>query len=181
MTVGGKNVYLCSIKFPTEQWTLLCCMKWQLCDKKISSLTSYNLYFSFLNKTGSSIFPSAAAPPAPPQPSAATFWSPSQPPLPDSPPPPSNYPPPPPLPPGSPPPPPPPPDSDGEIMEVEMEMDDDNDGEPPAPGTEEDAGVRPPLPPGTASMKVWESWGFFFISLIVDNASCKFRLKEGCC
>lgn len=39
-------------------------------------------------------------------------------------------------------------------MEVEMEMDDDNDGEPPAPGTEEDAGVRPPLPPGTATMKV---------------------------
>ncbi|XP_026221311.1 formin-binding protein 4 isoform X1 [Anabas testudineus] len=91
------------------------------------------------------------APPPPPQPSP--MWSPSQPPLPDSPPPPSNYPPPPPLPPGSPPPPPPPPDSDGEIMEVEMEMDDDIDGEPPAPGTEEDGSGRPPLPPGTASMK----------------------------
>ncbi|KAM8751896.1 formin-binding protein 4 [Acanthopagrus schlegelii] len=119
-------------------------------DTKTSSVCA-------VGATGSSIFPSAAAPPAPPQPSAATFWSPSQPPLPDSPPPPSNYPPPPPLPPGSPPPPPPPPDSDGEIMEVEMEMDDDNDGEPPAPGTEEDAGVRPPLPPGTASMKIVES------------------------
>nr|XP_046249219.1 formin-binding protein 4 isoform X2 [Scatophagus argus] len=103
---------------------------------------------------------SSAAPPAPAQPSASSLWSPSQPPLPDSPPPPSNYPPPPPLPPGSPPPPPPPPDSDGEIMEVEMEMDDDNnDGEPPAPGTEEDAGVRPPLPPGAASMKIVESSG----------------------
>lgn len=36
-----------------------------------------------------------------------------------------------------------------------MEMDDDNDGEPPAPGTEEDASVRPPLPPGTTVTKVW--------------------------
>ncbi|XP_018519625.1 formin-binding protein 4 isoform X1 [Lates calcarifer] len=106
--------------------------------------------------TGSATY-AAAAPPAPPQPSA--FWSPSQPPLPDSPPPPSNYPPPPPLPPGSPPPPPPPPDSDGEIMEVEMEMDDDNDGEPPAPGTEEDGSGRPPVPPGTAGMKIAESSG----------------------
>ncbi|CAK6960093.1 formin-binding protein 4 [Scomber scombrus] len=108
--------------------------------------------------TGSS---SVAPPTAPPQPSASSssFWSPSQPPLPDSPPPPSNYPPPPPLPPGSPPPPPPPPDSDGEIMEVEMEMDDDNDGEPPAPGTEEDGSGRPPLPPGIASTKVVESTG----------------------
>lgn len=41
-------------------------------------------------------------------------------------------------------------------MEVEMEMDDDNDGEPPAPGTEEDDGVRPPLPPGSGNIKVWE-------------------------
>uniref|UniRef100_A0A8C9X5R4 Formin binding protein 4 n=1 Tax=Sander lucioperca TaxID=283035 RepID=A0A8C9X5R4_SANLU len=90
-----------------------------------------------------------AAPPPPP----SSLCSPSQPPLPESPPPPSNNPPPPPLPPGSPPPPPPPPDSDEEIMEVEMEMDDDNDGEPPAPGTEEDGSGRPPLPPGTASMK----------------------------
>ncbi|XP_042267071.1 formin-binding protein 4 isoform X1 [Thunnus maccoyii] len=105
---------------------------------------------------------SAAPPAAPPQPSASSsssFWSPSQPPLPDSPPPPSNFPPPPPLPPGSPPPPPPPPDSDGEIMEVEMEMDDDNDGEPPAPGTEEDGSGRPPLPPGVASAKALESSG----------------------
>ncbi|XP_044047855.1 formin-binding protein 4 isoform X2 [Siniperca chuatsi] len=105
--------------------------------------------------TGSSTY-TPVAPPAPPQPSGSSFWSPSQPPLPDSPPPPSNYPPPPPLPPGSPPPPPPPPDSDGEIMEVEMEMDDDNDGEPPAPGTEDDGSGRPPLPPGTASMKIVE-------------------------
>ncbi|XP_041794787.1 formin-binding protein 4 isoform X2 [Chelmon rostratus] len=105
-------------------------------------------------------YTSAAPPPAPPpQPSASSLWSPSQPPLPDSPPPPSNHPPPPPLPPGSPPPPPPPPDSDGEIMEVEMEMDDDNDGEPPAPGTEEDSSGRPPLPPGTANMKIVESSG----------------------
>lgn len=44
-------------------------------------------------------------------------------------------------------------------MEVEMEMDDDNDGEPPAPGTEEDGSGRPPLPPGTATMKIVESSG----------------------
>uniref|UniRef100_A0A3Q2YRF9 Formin binding protein 4 n=1 Tax=Hippocampus comes TaxID=109280 RepID=A0A3Q2YRF9_HIPCM len=67
----------------------------------------------------------------------SSLWSPSQPPLPDSPPPPPDLPPLPPLPPGSPPVPPPPPDSDSEIMEVEMEMD-DNDIEPPAPGTEDD-------------------------------------------
>ncbi|XP_069018024.1 formin-binding protein 4 [Embiotoca jacksoni] len=96
----------------------------------------------------------AVAPPPPPQPTASSVWSSPQPPLPDSPPPPSEYPPPPPLPPGSPPPPPPPPDSDGEIMEVEMEMDDDNDEEPPAPGTEEDGSGRPPLPPGTIGMKI---------------------------
>lgn len=35
-------------------------------------------------------------------------------------------------------------------------MDDDNDGEPPAPGTEEDGSGRPTLPPGVASMKVWK-------------------------
>uniref|UniRef100_H2MPH6 Formin binding protein 4 n=1 Tax=Oryzias latipes TaxID=8090 RepID=H2MPH6_ORYLA len=75
-------------------------------------------------------------------PATPAFWSLSQPPLPSSPPPPSCYPPPPPLPPDSPPPPPPPPDSDGEIMEVEMEMDDENDEEPPAPGTEEDGSGR---------------------------------------
>ncbi|KAM4618871.1 formin-binding protein 4 [Polymixia lowei] len=102
--------------------------------------------------TGSSSF----APADPPQPTAPSFWPASQPPLPENPPPPSDYPPPPPPPPGSPPPPPPPPDSDGEIMEVEMEMDDD-DGEPPAPGTEEDGSGRPPLPSGTASTKVLES------------------------
>ncbi|XP_061577407.1 formin-binding protein 4 [Cololabis saira] len=94
---------------------------------------------------------SPAVPPQPPQPGASSFWSPSQPPLPDSPPPP------PPPPPGSPPPPPPPPDSDGEIMEVEMEMDDDNDDEPPAPGTEEDGSGRPPLPPGSMGIKLMES------------------------
>ncbi|XP_008285331.1 formin-binding protein 4 isoform X2 [Stegastes partitus] len=99
------------------------------------------------------------APPPPPQPSASSLWSPSQPPLPDSPPPPSSCPPPPPLPPDSPPPPPPPPDSDGEIMEVEMEMDDDNDEEPPAPGTEDDGSGRPPLPPGIASTKIVELSG----------------------
>ncbi|XP_075944852.1 formin-binding protein 4 isoform X1 [Anarhichas minor] len=110
-----------------------------------------------LSESAGSIAP--AAPPAPPQPSASSVWSPPPPPLPDSPPPPSNNPPPPPLPPGSPPPPPPPPDSDGEIMEVEMEMDDENDGEPPAPGTEEDGSGRPPLPPGTASVKIVESPG----------------------
>ncbi|KAF3854572.1 hypothetical protein F7725_022627 [Dissostichus mawsoni] len=110
--------------------------------------------------TGSCTSPSAA-PPAPPQPGATSLAPPSQPPLPDSPPPPppSSQPPPPPLPPGSPPPPPPPPDSDEEIMEVEMEMDDDDDGEPPAPGTELDGSGRPPLPPGTASMKILESSG----------------------
>ncbi|XP_056273427.1 formin-binding protein 4 isoform X2 [Pseudoliparis swirei] len=110
--------------------------------------------------TGSFTSP-PAAPPAPPQPSASSLWPPPQPPLPDSPPPPSNYPPPPPLPPGSPPPPPPPPDSDGDIMEVEMEMDDDVDSEPPAPGTEEDGSGRPPFPPGIASVRIGESSALF--------------------
>ncbi|KAI5627067.1 formin-binding protein 4, partial [Silurus asotus] len=65
-----------------------------------------------------------------------SYWSAPQPPLPpDTPPPPAEDPPPPPPPPESPPPPPPPPLSDdGEIEEVEME---DEDAEPPAPGTEE--------------------------------------------
>lgn len=103
------------------------------------------------------------APAAPPQPGTSSLWSPSQPPLPDSPPPPPCVPPPPPLPPDSPPPPPPLPDSDGEIMEVEMEMDDD-DTEPPAPGTEEDAGTRPALPPGTAVTNVQDCSGFFCVS-----------------
>uniref|UniRef100_A0A8C9X4W5 Formin binding protein 4 n=1 Tax=Sander lucioperca TaxID=283035 RepID=A0A8C9X4W5_SANLU len=107
-------------------------------DAKTSSATAGGV-------TGLSTFTMAAPPPPP-----SSLCSPSQPPLPESPPPPSNNPPPPPLPPGSPPPPPPPPDSDEEIMEVEMEMDDDNDGEPPAPGTEEDGSGRPPLPPGTS-------------------------------
>ncbi|XP_049330537.1 formin-binding protein 4 isoform X2 [Astyanax mexicanus] len=64
------------------------------------------------------------------------YWSVHQPPLPpETPPPPIEQPPPPPPPPESPPPPPPPPLSDdGEIEEVEME---DEDAEPPAPGTEE--------------------------------------------
>ncbi|XP_015237786.1 PREDICTED: formin-binding protein 4 [Cyprinodon variegatus] len=99
---------------------------------------------------------SSAAPPPPPQPSSSSFWSPSQPPLPNSPPPPSNDPPPPPLPPESPPPPPPPPDSDGEIMEVEMDVDDE-DEEPPAPGTEEDGSGRS----GSANMKIVESTAAF--------------------
>ncbi|XP_056454572.1 formin-binding protein 4 isoform X1 [Gadus chalcogrammus] len=90
--------------------------------------------------------PIACAPAAPPAPPPC--WPPAQPqpPPPETPPPPADYPPPPPPPPGSPPPPPPPPDSDGDIMEVEMEMDDEDDGEPPAPGTEEDGSGRPPLP-----------------------------------
>uniref|UniRef100_A0A8C1VXA8 Formin binding protein 4 n=1 Tax=Cyprinus carpio TaxID=7962 RepID=A0A8C1VXA8_CYPCA len=102
-----------------------------------------------------------AKPPPPPtsglgdtsQPSAETtgaitgdvqsYWlvpQPPQPPLPplppeDPPPPPTEQPPPPPPPPESPPPPPPPPlEDDGEIEEVEME---DEESEPPAPGTEE--------------------------------------------
>ncbi|XP_062317079.1 formin-binding protein 4 isoform X2 [Osmerus eperlanus] len=96
---------------------------------------------------------STLAPMPPPEP---VLWSAPQPPLPpDQPPPPSDYPPPPPPPPESPPPPPPPPDSDdGEIMEVEME---DEEGEPPAPGTEEDGSLRPPLPPGSSSTKNVES------------------------
>lgn len=105
----------------------------------------------------------SSAPAAPPQPGASSLWSPSQPPLPDSPPPPPCVPPPPPLPPDSPPPPPPLPDSDGEIMEVEMEMDDD-DTEPPAPGTEEEAGTRPALPPGAVVTNVRDSPGFVWVS-----------------
>lgn len=41
---------------------------------------------------------------------------------------------------------------------------DDDDTEPPAPGTEEDAGTRPALPPGTAVTNVWDSSGFFCVS-----------------
>ncbi|XP_019749523.1 formin-binding protein 4 isoform X3 [Hippocampus comes] len=96
----------------------------------------------------------SAAPPPVPQSSTSSLWSPSQPPLPDSPPPPPDLPPLPPLPPGSPPVPPPPPDSDSEIMEVEMEMD-DNDIEPPAPGTEDDGSGWPTS--GIAGVKVLDS------------------------
>lgn len=65
-----------------------------------------------------------------------SYWSAPQPPLPpDTPPPPAEEPPPPPPPPESPPPPPPPPLSDDEEIE-EVEMEDEN-AEPPAPGTEE--------------------------------------------
>lgn len=102
------------------------------------------------------------APTTPPQPGTSSLWSPSQPPLPDSPPPPPCAPPPPPLPPDSPPPPPPLPDSDGEIMEVEMEMDDD-DTEPPAPGTEEEAGTMASLPPGAAGINVHTCSAFFCV------------------
>lgn len=48
-----------------------------------------------------------------------------------------------------------------------MEMDDDNDGEPPAPGTEEDGSGRPPLPPGTASVKVYNNKPPSLISLLL--------------
>ncbi|XP_061227014.1 formin-binding protein 4 isoform X3 [Neopsephotus bourkii] len=70
-----------------------------------------------------------------------------QPPLPLEMPPP---PPPPPDSPPPPPPPPPPPGEDGEIQEVEME--DEGGEEPPAPGTEEDAPLKPlPRPAATGS------------------------------
>ncbi|XP_063294117.1 formin-binding protein 4 [Pelobates fuscus] len=76
-------------------------------------------------------------PVVPPSGQVTQYWNIHQPPLPlelpPPPPPPPESPPPPPPPPPSPPPPPPPLD-DGEIQEVEMEED---DGEPPAPGTEE--------------------------------------------
>ncbi|XP_062402692.1 formin-binding protein 4 isoform X1 [Sardina pilchardus] len=89
---------------------------------------------------GAALSNSTSAPTAPTSnwPVAPTSLPPQppQPPLPpDDPPPPSEAPPPPPPPPESPPPPPPPPLSDdGEIEEVEME---DEEGEPPAPGTED--------------------------------------------
>ncbi|XP_040465533.1 LOW QUALITY PROTEIN: formin-binding protein 4 [Falco naumanni] len=69
-----------------------------------------------------------------------------QPPLPLEMPPP---PPPPPDSPPPPPPPPPPPGEDGEIQEVEME--DEGGEEPPAPGTEEDAPLKPLLRPAAGS------------------------------
>ncbi|XP_054684102.1 formin-binding protein 4 isoform X2 [Grus americana] len=69
-----------------------------------------------------------------------------QPPLPLEMPPP---PPPPPDSPPPPPPPPPPPGEDGEIQEVEME--DEGGEEPPAPGTEEDAPLKPLLRPAAST------------------------------
>nr|XP_056706870.1 formin-binding protein 4 [Euleptes europaea] len=79
------------------------------------------------------------------------FWTVLQPSVPVLQPPlPLEMPPPPPPPPESPPPPPPPPPGeDGEIQEVEME--DEEDEEPPAPGTEEDAVLKPLLRPTVAS------------------------------
>ncbi|CAI5762872.1 formin-binding protein 4 isoform X1 [Podarcis lilfordi] len=81
------------------------------------------------------------------------FWTVLQPSVPVLQPPlPLEMPPPPPPPPESPPPPPPPPPppgEDGEIQEVEME--DDGDEEPPAPGTEEDAVLKPLLRPAVAN------------------------------
>ncbi|XP_038620058.1 formin-binding protein 4 [Tachyglossus aculeatus] len=61
-----------------------------------------------------------------------------------------EMPPPPPPPPESPPPPPPPPPGeDSEIQEVEME--DEEGEEPPAPGTEEDTPLKPPVRPAVIS------------------------------
>ncbi|NXK44009.1 FNBP4 protein, partial [Chauna torquata] len=77
-----------------------------------------------------------------------------QPPLPLEMPPP---PPPPPDSPPPPPPPPPPPGEDGEIQEVEME--DEGGEEPPAPGTEEDAPLKPLLRPAVSSSQVSGSAG----------------------
>ncbi|XP_077176974.1 formin-binding protein 4 isoform X2 [Paroedura picta] len=79
------------------------------------------------------------------------FWTVLQPSVPVLQPPlPLEMPPPPPPPPESPPPPPPPPPGeDGEIQEVEME--DEGDEEPPAPGTEEDAVLKPLLRPAVAN------------------------------
>ncbi|XP_032073997.1 formin-binding protein 4 isoform X2 [Thamnophis elegans] len=81
------------------------------------------------------------------------FWTVLQPSVPVLQPPlPLEMPPPPPPPPESPPPPPPPPPppgEDGEIQEVEME--DEGDEEPPAPGTEEDAVLKPLLRPAVAN------------------------------
>ncbi|XP_048340354.1 formin-binding protein 4 [Sphaerodactylus townsendi] len=79
------------------------------------------------------------------------FWTVLQPSVPVLQPPlPLEMPPPPPPPPESPPPPPPPPPGeDGEIQEVEME--DEGDEEPPAPGTEEDGILQPLLRPAVAN------------------------------
>ncbi|XP_063145063.1 formin-binding protein 4 isoform X3 [Candoia aspera] len=84
------------------------------------------------------------------------FWTVLQPSVPVLQPPlPLEMPPPPPPPPESPPPPPPPPPppgEDGEIQEVEME--DEGDEEPPAPGTEEDAVLKPLLRPAVANSQI---------------------------
>ncbi|XP_078239609.1 formin-binding protein 4 isoform X2 [Pogona vitticeps] len=82
------------------------------------------------------------------------FWTVLQPSVPVLQPPlPLEMPPPPPPPPESPPPPPPPPPGeDGEIQEVEME--DEGDEEPPAPGTEEDAVLKPLLRPTVANNQI---------------------------
>ncbi|XP_015194186.2 formin-binding protein 4 [Lepisosteus oculatus] len=93
---------------------------------------------------------------APVQQGMASYWTLTQPPLPPptDPPLPDECPPPPPPPPDSPPPPPPPPLSeDGEIEEVEME---DEDGEPPAPGTEEEASRKPAQPTAGSTAKPCE-------------------------
>ncbi|XP_052667926.1 formin-binding protein 4 isoform X2 [Harpia harpyja] len=63
-----------------------------------------------------------------------------------------EMPPPPPPPPDSPPPPPPPPPPPGEDSEIqEVEMEDEGGEEPPAPGTEEDAPLKPLLRPAASS------------------------------
>lgn len=82
------------------------------------------------------------------------FWTVLQPSVPVLQPPlPLEMPPPPPPPPESPPPPPPPPPGeDGEIQEVEME--DEEDEEPPAPGTEEDAVLKPLIRPAIVNSQV---------------------------
>ncbi|XP_059681858.1 formin-binding protein 4 [Gavia stellata] len=92
-----------------------------------------------LQKTKESV---PGTPPSAPQSSVPVL----QPPLPLEMPPP---PPPPPDSPPPPPPPPPPPGEDGEIQEVEME--DEGGEEPPAPGTEEDAPLKPLLRPAASS------------------------------
>ncbi|XP_063189449.1 formin-binding protein 4 isoform X4 [Chroicocephalus ridibundus] len=92
-----------------------------------------------LQKTKESV---PRTPPSAPQSSVPVL----QPPLPLEMPPP---PPPPPDSPPPPPPPPPPPGEDGEIQEVEME--DEGGEEPPAPGTEEDAPLKPLLRPAASS------------------------------
>lgn len=140
--VWPKNSHVCGCSHRSVSFII------NVAKTMLSGMAGFNAVFY--------TFSLSLAPTAPPLPATSSLWSPSQPPLPDSPPPPPCAPPPPPLPPDSPPPPPPLPESDEEIMEVEMEMDDDNDTEPPAPGTEEDAGTRPALPPGAIGTNVRE-------------------------